>query len=277
MERLFDLPAHPLLVHFPVVAIPVVSLLGIWIALSPSARKQYGLVVLITAVITFVATFLAVESGKALADAFQLGDENIGNHKSLGELLRVFVFVLTVCIAGVVFLGDRTYEKRQAAVDAQVDTDSETESASSPPSTALTTAMRVGAVVFGLLSIVWVIRTGHSGAESVWDGQLPDEGAAAAIVDTAELDDAETTTTSPSPTTTVAETTSTPSTEPSTTVAETSEVEATTVAAIEPERLYAANCARCHGVDGIGTRGPNLTEFAELYPTPEPALSLIHI
>lgn len=276
MERLFDLPAHPLLVHFPVVAIPVVALLGIWIALSPSARKQYGVVVLIAAVITFIATFLAVESGKALADAFQLGDENIGTHKSLGELLRVFVFVLTICIAGVVFLGDRTYEKRQAAVDAQADAGSETETASAPPSTALTTVMRVGAVVFGLLSIVWVIRTGHSGAESVWDGQLPDdEAAAAVIVDPAELDTAEPDADEATATTIEETTTTSSTTTPSTTVVETTVTEATPVAAIDPERIYAANCSRCHGVDGIGTRGPNLTNFAEHFPTPEPAIAII--
>lgn len=66
--------------------------------------------------------------------------------------------------------------------------------------------------------------------------------------------------------TTVAETT--------TTVAETTTTEAETTteapaeeepAAVEPtltgQELYEASCARCHGVDGNGTRGPDLIDI----------------
>lgn len=277
MERLFDLPAHPLLVHFPVVAIPVVALAGIWIAISPSARRQYGVVVVIAAVVTVVATFLAAASGDALTEALELPDDHIGDHRGLGNVLRFFVLLMGVSIAGVVALGDRTYEKRQAAVDAA--SNSEEDIVNEPPSTTIATMFRIGVLLFALLSIVWVIRTGHEGAKAVWEGQLRDDETSAVVDTTADTstDTAVPTTTTEAPATTTApETTAAEAADETTAAPETTEAPETTVAGdIDPVAIYAANCARCHGDDGIGTRGPNLTDFAADYPDPAPAITLI--
>lgn len=77
MDTIFDLPAHPLMVHFPVVAIPVLAILGLVMAARPRFRDNYSLPVLALAVVTVVATFMAARSGQALVDTLGLSDEQI--------------------------------------------------------------------------------------------------------------------------------------------------------------------------------------------------------
>ena len=70
MLRLFGLPAHPLLVHFPVVAIPTLSLVALIMAIRPAFRERYGIAISLLGVVTTIATFLAAASGEALSDEF---------------------------------------------------------------------------------------------------------------------------------------------------------------------------------------------------------------
>ena len=149
MLRLFDLPAHPLLIHFPIVAIPTLCIIGLIMAFVPSFRERYGIAAVLLGIVTTIATFFAAASGQALADEFQFGDEIIGTHRELGETLRLFVLGLTVALVVMVALG-----RRQA--DSPRD-----------PATLLSS---VGAIAFAILSMIWVIRTGHEGASSVWGG-----------------------------------------------------------------------------------------------------------
>ena len=98
MDRIFDLPAHPLVVHFPVVAIPVLALLTLGIALSPTIRRKYGHFTVALGVVTAVSTFLATMSGDSLvADSEEfkgLPAFLFDDHKALGEQTRLMVFGL---------------------------------------------------------------------------------------------------------------------------------------------------------------------------------------
>ena len=79
--------------------------------------------------------------------------------------------------------------------------------------------------------------------------------------------DSEPTTTEAETTTTVAETTTTEA-ETTTTEAEAepeAEPEAEAVA-VDGQVIYESNCTRCHGIDGIGTRGPDLIGINENVP-----------
>jgi len=149
MLRLFGLPAHPLLVHFPVVAIPTLSLVALIMAIRPAFRERYGIAISLLGVVTTIATFLAAASGEALSDEFGFTDEVIGDHRSLGETLRLFVLGLTVTVVALTAFGRRgnDNEKNPAVLPLGVIT-----------------------FVFAALSLVWTIRTGHAGASSVWGG-----------------------------------------------------------------------------------------------------------
>lgn len=145
MDSLFGLPAHPLLVHFPVVAIPVLAILAIVMVLRQSVRERYGTAAIVLGVITTIATFLAAASGTALAE--DVGKvETITEHREHGETLRVLVLLLTLML--IIQAGDirRRGQQRDTA----------------------STLMAIGVLASAVLSVIWVIRTGHSGADSVW-------------------------------------------------------------------------------------------------------------
>ncbi len=145
MDSLFGLPAHPLLVHLPIVAIPVLSILAIVMALKPSVRERYGPGVIVLAVITTITTFLAAASGTSLAE--DVGKvEAIAEHQQHGETLRLLVLLLTLMVIAQTIDTRRRGHQRDVA----------------------STLLAVAVLASAVLSVVWVVRTGHSGAESVW-------------------------------------------------------------------------------------------------------------
>lgn len=148
MLRLFDLPAHPLLIHFPIVAIPTLSIIAVVMALRPTFRTRYGIAATLLGLLTTVATFFAASSGQALSEDFGLTEEFIGKHQSLGETLRIFVLGLTITVLSMTAVERRIAESRHPAA----------------------ILSSVGAIALAVLSLVWVIRTGHEGARSVWGG-----------------------------------------------------------------------------------------------------------
>lgn len=146
MEELFGLPAHPLLVHFPVVAIPALTLMAFAMVVSPSFRRRYGQAISLFGIVTTIATILAAQSGEALADTFFNADA-VDTHRSLGETLRLFVLGLTLTV-----IASTVMIRREGATGKEVP------------------AIAVSITVFALavLSAIWTIRTGHEGARLTW-------------------------------------------------------------------------------------------------------------
>ena len=101
MEMLFGLPAHPLLVHFPVVAIPAFSIAALLWTLRPWQNKNAGLGVAVFGIVTAISAILAASSGEALAETLQSGD-TIDRHRELGETLRLIVILQAVAFIGAV-------------------------------------------------------------------------------------------------------------------------------------------------------------------------------
>jgi hypothetical protein len=60
------LPAHALIVHFTVVALPTAAISGIIVALWPWARRRYGLLVGLVTLAAYVAVPFSVHSGEHL-------------------------------------------------------------------------------------------------------------------------------------------------------------------------------------------------------------------
>lgn len=237
METIFDLPAHPLMVHFPVVAIPGLALLGLIMAVRPRFRMDYGLPVLVLGVVTVVSTFAAARSGEALVESSGVTDEFIDPHRDLGNMLRFFVLGLAASMAALIAV-----TKRSAATGRDL----------------LSVTATIFVVVFSLLSLVWAVRTGHEGAKAVWGTAIVEDEATSAEEEEPTDLEAEAATTAP--------TTETPTTQPPTTATSTGGEAATVeptedtslVVPIEGEEVYQANCARCHGAGGGGGRGPSL-------------------
>ena len=180
MERIFDLPAHPLLVHFPVVAIPVLSLMALAMVVSRRARRSFGLPSVVLGVICLVSTWFASRSGEALVEPLFL-ESVIKEHRSLGQTTLVFLLIFVVLLTAFVASsrladrGDRD-DNDLTGDDGELDLDGEAvRAAAGGPGRLRSISLVLSAlvVVFAVLTTTWVARTGHEGARVTWEGQLP--------------------------------------------------------------------------------------------------------
>ncbi|MGI9605163.1 MAG: c-type cytochrome [Acidimicrobiales bacterium] len=256
METFFGVPAHPISIHFPAVAIPALTAIVIALVVRPRWRSQFGLAVTAFAVVTTISTFLAAASGEALADLLEAGDY-IDTHRSLGLTLRWFVLGMSVAIAALVLLGRGGERSRMPS--------------------AVTSGISAAAVIFAVLAGIWVIRTGHEGATQHWcQGTLcedsEDDASASAAAST-------TSSTTGAPSTTAATTIDAATTAaPATTAASTTTIASGEITTDAPNGalIYEARCQTCHGDDGRGIRGPTLQGIADKQPDPAAAIEQIN-
>lgn len=149
MDELFGLPAHPLLVHFPVVAVPAFTLLALAMVFVPSFRERFGKVVAGFGLIAALGTILAAQSGEAMAERW-FNRELVETHESLGETLRILVLALTVAVIGLV-----ANAKRSSATGKDP----------------MSLFVSAGVLVLAVLTAIWTIRTGHEGARLTWENR----------------------------------------------------------------------------------------------------------
>ena len=152
MDTFFGLPAHPLLVHIPVVLVPL-ALVGVIVMVSrPSWWGRYEWATLVITVAGAVGAVFAAQSGEGLEESVREGSVRslVREHVEAGETARNFslLFMLVVAVAILLprWMKGRTlpgWWKRAAAV-----------------------AM----VVTGLAASYTVYDAGHTGAKSVWNG-----------------------------------------------------------------------------------------------------------
>jgi hypothetical protein len=167
IDRAFGLPAHPLLLHVPVVLGPLLAVVTVALALKSDWRRRYGLAWGALAVVTLLGTVLTTGAGEALYDdrfggrtgagggagiagLVRLGGGTIADHRSAGETLRILMFVFVALIL-VVLLVDHLRATGRRAV----------------PGVAVTALLAVTSLV-GLGAGFFVVRTGHLGAQATW-------------------------------------------------------------------------------------------------------------
>lgn len=143
-DVIFNLPLHPLVVHGAVVLVPLVALAALAMSYWPSFSRKYGAPVLILAVVAQLSLFVAKASGEPFQQ--RLGKE-IKRHADLGEIAPLTFIPLLVLL----FIRWRM-DKSGANVG-------------SPKVRRLVSVLLALAA---LLALVFIILTGHSGAESVW-------------------------------------------------------------------------------------------------------------
>ncbi|MEU8383637.1 hypothetical protein [Streptosporangium sp. NPDC048865] len=149
-DEILGLPLHPLIVHAAVVLTPLLAVLAAVYALAPRTRPVLTWAVVGLAPVVPVSVLAARQSGEALEEGRfasiegKLG-ERIAEHASFGTPMLLVAFALGLVAAALVYVtrGGRFGRTAELAVSALT-------------------------VVLAVVSLYYVVRTGHSGAVAVW-------------------------------------------------------------------------------------------------------------
>lgn len=150
LDLVMGLPAHPLMVHFAVVLLPLAAAGLIAIVLLPRLRAPLGWVVMLGLLAGVGTSVLAKESGEAFAARVGWPTQ----HARLGDVLPLIAFALLIVGFGWFWL-----QRRDRA--AQRDR-----------TTTMTRLVAAVACVLAVAAIVLTAVVGHTGAVAVWEGRI---------------------------------------------------------------------------------------------------------
>ena len=158
-DTVFGLPTHALVIHAVVVLLPLAAIGGVLVAVLPRMRERFGLLVMLFAVASVPAVFVAQQSGEKLEARLNatFGPDNAREaelmeaHTSIADSLLLWAIVLAV---GLVALMAGVYMSRKP---------------DSPGWLRIGGYVASAAVVVGaVLSVYWVIRIGDAGSRAAW-------------------------------------------------------------------------------------------------------------
>ncbi len=161
-DKLFGIPAHPLMVHLPVVMLPLCAIFAIILAVRPSLVKPYGIPLAVLTGISFVGTFFATESGEGLEHLLNEHSAAIERHAEWGDRTRLAALVFFILALAFVIVAKRAQGTPQVVVG-------EAKRAMLIP--VLAALMSIAAIG----TTVAVIYTGHTGAKSAWEDAGKDD------------------------------------------------------------------------------------------------------
>jgi uncharacterized membrane protein len=183
MDTISGLPAHPLLVHIPVVLVPLAALGAIVMCIKPAWHRRYRWAVLGIGVVGAIGAVLSASAGEALEEQI-VAAEGRGaaasweEHAEAGETARNFALLFMVVL--IVFVFVPWYMERRAASVASA---TPVEGADAVPAAAsasgpkwLRPVLAAAVVITGVAAVVTIVDAGHSGADSVWSELEGGEG-----------------------------------------------------------------------------------------------------
>ncbi len=181
IQQLNGLPAHPLIVHLPVVLVPLATVGVLLMLVRPRWRHSLAVPTAVLATVAAIATQLAITSGEWLEEQVRESDL-VEDHSRIAEQARPWIFLFALVTIGIVVVDLARRRRGESRPDDSPPEESPAVSAA-PGGTALATAprsavrsrlatvalgMTVLAVGLGVVSTVGVYRTGHSGATATW-------------------------------------------------------------------------------------------------------------
>ncbi|SCG43884.1 DUF2231 domain-containing protein [Micromonospora inositola] len=149
------LPGHVLVIHAVVVLVPLLALLSVAYGVLPRWRSRFGWAVAVLAVLTPIVTFVAKESGEELEKVLTgqgyppEGLQKIREHSEYGDTLLWFTLGLAVAALLLLLVTSGLERVRRL------------------PSW-LGWALTAVVAVLAVFALVYVYRTGDSGAKMVW-------------------------------------------------------------------------------------------------------------
>jgi hypothetical protein len=161
LSTLTGIPAHPLLLHMPVIFVPCLALAALVFAFRADWRRRFVIAYAIGALVTTAGTTLAAGAGEAWEHKLDGFDrQRIHDHAELGDKLHVVVIVFVALILIQVAL-DRGFPAAIAKRFAD-------------PRATLAVLLSVAIGIFAVGAGVLTMITGHEGAKAVFgkNGEL---------------------------------------------------------------------------------------------------------
>ena len=163
-DKLGGLPAHPLLVHMPVVLIPLAAIGALAIAVRPKWMRSFGWLVAAVAGVGFAGAMFAAQSGEAYKETLEASGQTITNtledHAEMGDAAQAFAAVFfALVVVWVLF----AWWRRKAGEEKV------TATVKQPKLIGILLSVLV--VIGGVAATASVTVTGHSGAKTVWESK----------------------------------------------------------------------------------------------------------
>jgi len=169
-DEIFGLPAHPLMVHAPVVLIPLTVLVAVVYGLIPPVRHRIGWLLVLLALAGAGTAYGAVESGERFAVKRGGITPAIAEHQDFGEMMRNLAALLALVVVVLVIV-DRARHRRRRL---QFADDGSPHTYARARSGGMLLSFVSLVLTLGLLAVVggtgyYAVRAGHSGAKLVWE------------------------------------------------------------------------------------------------------------
>jgi cytochrome b involved in lipid metabolism len=167
MDLITGLPVHPLVIHAVVVLVPLAAIGALLVIFIPKFRVTYSPLVLVAVVLGTITAFMATQSGEALSERVGLPKSHATHGERLSYAVLAFAILFTLW-----FVLERTNWIKGAIANP------------------LKTVLKVLISIIAILSIVFTVLAGHSGAEASWKYRI-------AATQTTALEDSAPTTANP--------------------------------------------------------------------------------
>jgi uncharacterized membrane protein len=155
IRTLFGLPAHPLLVHIPVVLVPLASIgaLGMW---WKPWRDRFGIATVVILMVAGIFTQLAISSGQTLRRELDSNTALLRSHVAIAENIRPWLLLFFIVLVAYLWVIRRREQTGE----------------STSPGTPLLAVLFALTIVLAGISVYWVQRIGHTGAKAVWEPKM---------------------------------------------------------------------------------------------------------
>lgn len=144
ITQVFGLPLHPLVVHAAVVLVPLSAIGLIFMASGIKRSKTYGSIVVLLAGVAALSTFLAMASGRDMAQGRSYGPQQHFEYGGWMPWVGLALFVAALLL----WLADKKPPKRSGFGN----------------------VLAILSMVIAVAAIVATVWVGHLGAELTWGG-----------------------------------------------------------------------------------------------------------
>jgi preprotein translocase subunit SecG len=157
-DEFLGVPLHPLVVHAPVVLVPIGAVLAVVLALRADWRGRVGWWMPSAVLVLVGMLFVAKESGEAAVEAKNVFG-NIDEHEELAETTFIMSLVWFAATLGLVLWEWQARKRTPQALSS---------AGATVHRDPVATALAVMVSLIALVTTIWLIRTGHAGAKSRW-------------------------------------------------------------------------------------------------------------